>query len=96
MNQMGERRYKERRKCRKFTPIIFMSLELFGILEGLFIGYAIFGDNIAYKVIAILLFVVLAIRSYTKTKAVYERSCKKPKGLSQSDRRKNIFNPDQI
>lgn len=96
MNQMGERRYKERRKCRKFTPIIFMSLELFGILEGLFIGYAIFGDNIAYKVIAILIFVVLAIRSYARTKAVYERSCKKPKGLDQSDRRKTFIDTGRI
>lgn len=73
-----------------------MSLELFGILEGLFIGYAIFGDNVVYKAIAVLLFVILTIRSYAKTKAVYERSCKKPKGLSQAGRRKTFYNAEQI
>lgn len=65
---------KDRRAYRRFTPLFFMLLEMTGVLELLFIGYLIFGDNDIYKAISATIFIALFLVSYTKMSHVYHRS----------------------
>ncbi len=69
--------------------MIYMSLEMIAIGEGIFIGYAIFGDNPVFKALSVVIFAVLFTISYRKTKNVYERSCNKPKSMTP-DRRSGM------
>ncbi len=65
---------KDRRTYRRFAPLFFMLLEMTGVLELLFIGYLIFGENDVYKAISVTIFVALFLVSYTKMSHVYHRS----------------------
>lgn len=66
---------KDRRKCRKYVPVIYLSLEILGIIEGFLFGYFFFSQNSIYTRIALSIALVLVIMSLYKTADIYKSRC---------------------
>lgn len=64
---------KERRK---YIPLIYLLLECLGILEGLLVGYFLFGKNPVFVAVALGLALALAIFLISKTIDIYKTRCK--------------------
>lgn len=52
-----------------------MILEIVGIMEGILIGYLLFGNNNEFKSIALFIFILLVGYSIIKTKSIYQSRC---------------------
>lgn len=66
---------RDRRKCRKYVPVIYFGLELLGIIEGFLFGYFFFGQSSIYTSIALGIALVLLMVSISKTIGIYESRC---------------------
>jgi uncharacterized membrane protein len=66
---------KERRKCRKYVPLIYLGLEFLGVIEGFFFGYFVFGQSSIFTSIALGIALVLVMVSISKTFNIYKSRC---------------------
>ncbi len=66
---------KERRKCRRFIPLIYLGLEILGVTEGVLFGYFLFGQNKVYASISLGIAFALVLVSISKTMDVYKTRC---------------------
>lgn len=82
----------ERRKCRVLMPIMFMMLEVIGIVEGVFIANAIIHSNYFVIALSIIATVVLLYVSISKTNRIYETRCKKKSKFHTNEKRHISFN----
>lgn len=73
-------------------PLMFMMLEVIGIVEGVFITNAIIHNSYLVIALSIIITVVLLYISISKTNKVYESRCKKKSKYHTNEKRHISFN----
>ncbi len=64
---------KERRKCHKLIPLMYMLIELILVTEVLYIIGSFIGLNLSYMILMGILFSAFLLYSLSKTFRIYER-----------------------